>query len=864
MGGYHLVLAPPGCGKTAVLAERVVWARQHGVEFSQMACLTFTNRASRGMRERIYERMTDVEGIDDLFVGNVHRFCSQFLFQNGLVAEQAAIIDTDTSISIIADYLGEDELQVLAETKHRQRYSQIINLQHLMYQCYKGYPSHLLVHRDALPPRAFKELCLVFGLHYSQDAIVELYLHAEDYCEQHMLLSAEAQYLLNSLLVARRYETYKQQRDLIDFEDLLLFTYDFLSSYDATSSHPTIRYYSWIQVDEVQDLNPLQLAIIDQFTPRENFTVVYLGDAQQAIFSFMGAQTDTLQMLRKRCSAEGFHNFYQNYRSPEYLLNVFNAYGEHQLGISREMLPTTQNHTPKRPGDLLLYEMPTNIDEVNLVVRMVRRLYEVYPQETVAVVVAFNNDADELSAALGDLPHFKISGTDFFATPEMRLLQAHLSILAMEQNFIAWSHLFTGLRIFSSNSASRQFVHALIDHAVSPVDFLDYEGSTYVAEFTKDYAEHDFVIFDTETTGLSVFSDDVVQVAAIRVRQGKTVDELNIFIETDLPIPPMLGDVPNPLLQEYDQHPHLLHREALQTFAEFAQGSILLGHNATFDYQIMEHNMQRYAPELSMRHWPVCYDSLKLARLLWPRLKSYKLKSLLEEMKLEGHNSHLANDDIMATLSLAEACHRHAQSIVGAQLEFVSRHGKTAEKFRSLYLDLYRHAREVFFTEQDKPAMAEEMRFAYNYLQDLNCMRALPKLQYVLDYVEKELVHPGDGRSLAEQLHSHLQDLATMKEADLCGTASMTERVFVSTVHKAKGLEFDNVIVFDAVEGKYPSVYADSEAGVGEEARKFYVAISRARRRLIITSCHQAVNRWGRLFEKELTPYMDCVRKFFA
>ena len=48
-GGCHLVLAPPGCGKTAVLAERIVWAHQQGVPFSAMACLTFTNRASRGV-----------------------------------------------------------------------------------------------------------------------------------------------------------------------------------------------------------------------------------------------------------------------------------------------------------------------------------------------------------------------------------------------------------------------------------------------------------------------------------------------------------------------------------------------------------------------------------------------------------------------------------------------------------------------------------------------------------------------------------------------------------------------------------------------------------------------------------------------
>ena len=68
--GYHLVLASPGCGKTQILAERVAKAYAMGVPFSNMLCLTFTNRAARGMQERIAMRL-EVPA-DDLFVGNVH------------------------------------------------------------------------------------------------------------------------------------------------------------------------------------------------------------------------------------------------------------------------------------------------------------------------------------------------------------------------------------------------------------------------------------------------------------------------------------------------------------------------------------------------------------------------------------------------------------------------------------------------------------------------------------------------------------------------------------------------------------------------------------------------------------------------
>ena len=861
-GGYHLVLAPPGCGKTAVLAERIVWAHGRGVPFSEMACLTFTNRAARGMRERIEQRTGSSDDLDQLFVGNVHRFCSRFLFESGVVAEHAVVVDTDTSMSILADFFGDDELRVLGDTKERQRYSQVINLQHLLYQCENGYPSHLMVHRDALSSMLLKELCLAFSLPYTKDSTLEFYRHADFYLDQPVLLSRDARQLLQQMSVAAQYAAYKRHNDLLDFEDLLLYTYEAMKDGATADRHR----YSWIQVDEVQDLNPLQLAIIDLFTSRSTpSTVVYLGDAQQAIFSFMGAQTSTLDALYRRCGEAHFYNFHVNYRSPKYLLDVFNAYAEHLLNISPDLLPRTTDVTARQPGDLLVMEAETSVDEANMVAREVERIYTQCPDESIAVVVAFNSDADEVSAALNYIPHFKVSGTDVFSTPAMRTLLAHLSVVNMEHNFIAWSQLLTGLRLYSSASSSRQFVRAMMELALTPADLLDYGGqSTYLAEFVREYESRDIVVFDTETTGLDVFADDVVQLAAIKVRRGRVVDSLDLYIDTEREIPPMLGDVPNPLIEEYGRHPHLGHAEALERFADFARGCAILGHNATYDYQIMEHNMQRYAAHLSMKHkWPDYLDTLKLARLLHPRQRSYKLKDLLAQLGLTGENSHLASDDIVATQSLMVHCYDRARSIIGRQREFIARHRKTADRLCLLYADMYHQARERLYVEGDGPLLAYEISRAYGELMRVARLEALPKLPYIVNYVATDLLTPESGHSLGQQLARHLQDLTTLKEADLCGAQSMTERVFVSTVHKAKGLEFDHVIVYDAVEGKFPSSYASTHAGgAEEEARKFYVAISRARRRLVVSYCHQGISPWGRSYPRRPSPYLSAIEPF--
>ena len=63
----------------------------------------------------------------------------------------------------------------------------------------------------------------------------------------------------------------------------------------------------------------------------------------------------------------------------------------------------------------------------------------------------------------------------------------------------------------------------------------------------------------------------------------------------------------------------------------------------------------------------------------------------------------------------------------------------------------------------------------------------------------------------------------------------MADRLVVSTIHKAKGLEFDNVIVFDVTDNRFPIfAHEGNDRMMAEDARKLYVAMSRARRRLFI------------------------------
>ena len=873
--GYHLVLASPGCGKTHILAERIRYARERGVKYEDMLCLTFTNRAAREMTNRIQK----VVGGDfsELMVGNVHRFCSKFLFEQGRIPADSAIIDDEEAVSIIADYRNEDEEGVTRDFNRYKGYQTIIFFQHFIYQLEHQHPWKYYLHPESFTDddrEAVKHICASQKIEYDEQAVVNIYHHAQEYMDEANTPGLDGKtadrirVLLWKMYYANCYARYKEENHLFDFEDLLLYTYDIYRS------DPSCKRYPWIQVDEVQDLNGMQLAIIDLLTAEDNPMVMYLGDEQQAIFSFMGAKVETLTLLKMRCKGN-IHHLQRNHRSPKYLLDVFNDYAEKQLKIDRELLPLSDNDTKATSGDLRIIHSSTIEAEHKDITTEALSLYEQNKEERTAVIVSANSDADRISEAMTEagLTHFKVSGRDLFDTPDVKLLLAHLSVLSNEHNSIAWTRIMKGVHAFPSHALARRFNWKLKQLALSPSDFLLYPESCYTAEFLRAYNEEEIVVFDTETTGLNVFQDDIIEIAAIRIKGGEVVGEpLDLYIETDKPILPMLGDKENPMYAIYHEKMStgelLSPSDALRRFLAYVGTSPILGHNANYDYNIVDNNLQRYCNDTMQAHDIRCFDSLKLIRLLAPSLHSYKLESLLETFQLAGVNSHQAIDDVKATISLVRLCAEKAREKQAQQAAFIH-HPKVkpfANVLRSNYGERYLEAvnRLYQLSTDHEPALVSELSAAYNAFRLDGLINDIPRLDYILRYLRIDMLTDETvANALAPQLSQYVMDINTLKEADFCNSKSILERIYVTTVHKAKGLEFDNVIIFDAADGRYPNAYNKTKQQDEEDARKFYVAMSRAKRRLFIAYALQKVDRHGRVFNRELTPLMDSIQKYF-
>lgn len=843
------MLAPPGCGKTFILAERVIQAHAHGVDYSDMICLTFTNRASRGMRERISERTQNpVPGA--LFVGNVHRFCSNYLFDQKKVPQNSAVIDDLDAESIIT-YLAH-----LDPSEDHSRFSaEIVNYQHALAQQAAGMPARLIVHGD-------------------------------------MLAQSELPQMQRKAQLAQSYAEYKETDSLLDFEDLLEKTYLY-----ASQDQERHR-YRWIQVDEVQDLNFLQLAIIDLFAT-DDATIVFLGDEQQAIFSFVGAKLEALEELKRRC-APNLHHLGKNHRSPRYLLDVYNTYAVRQLGIDPTLLPSTDDTLQAGQQDRCVFRAcyhdlstlyhkeqlrcPTDntpcmlcqrpvADEYRLAVSLAKRYAQLEPDGRVALIVATNADAERLSRAFGDTPHFKISGIDLFATPTVQLLFSHLNIIANETCFIAWARLLYHLKVVPEYAAARNLMRQLRSYAISPTDLLMYDEGTYLHHFAQVLDNEEIVLFDTETTGLDIFNDDIIQIAAVKVRNGKYVpgSDFNIIIETNKEIPPIVGGHDNPMLEVYLNSERLSRAEGLGLFLKYCAGHVLIGHNVEFDYNILDYNCRRTLGfELGHRQR---FDTLKLIRLVQPRLRVYKLERLLETLHLEGTNSHNAIDDVMATLSLLIYCRQQAEAFLPQQRSFLAQQSVRGMVmlFRQVYRDLFLHSQQQLFAQPSSqshlPALVDELQYLYLRLLAKGVVQPVAKWQHIVDFLSVDIIDAQEAPTLRQQLDRYLVEINTLRESDICDSKSMLqfmrERFFIATAHKAKGLEFESVIIFNAVEGSYPfynNIKSNNQERIREDARRFYVALSRAKKHLCIT--YAGTNSYG--YPNKPTPFLLSIASLFT
>ncbi len=160
-------------------------------------------------------------------------------------------------------------------------------------------------------------------------------------------------------------------------------------------------------------------------------------------------------------------------------------------------------------------------------------------------------------------------------------------------------------------------------------------------------ADEEFVVFDLETTGLSPIVNEIIEIGAVKMKQGLVVDRLARFVRPQNGIPieiqRLTGILPEMVANAADID------RVLPEFMEFVGSATLVAHNAQFDTGFLRSNLIRAARQ-SLTN-PVL-DTLGLTRALLPKLKKHKLKNVAEEFSIPLENHHRAVEDAEATAAI--------------------------------------------------------------------------------------------------------------------------------------------------------------------------------------------------------------------
>jgi len=164
------------------------------------------------------------------------------------------------------------------------------------------------------------------------------------------------------------------------------------------------------------------------------------------------------------------------------------------------------------------------------------------------------------------------------------------------------------------------------------------------ARHTEDFP-HSYVIVDVETTGLSIESDRMIEIGALRIADNTVTDEYNVLIAVDTPIPEnirKLTGITNTLLQESGVD----EKAATAGFLDFASDATILSYNVRFDYGFIRAACRRHdLPTLSNKS----LDIVELARRTIFDLENYRLSTLASYFSIRAEASHRTLADCRTT-----------------------------------------------------------------------------------------------------------------------------------------------------------------------------------------------------------------------
>lgn len=360
--GPCLVLAGAGSGKTKVLTERIVNLINNGVSPFNILAITFTNKAAREMRERVYNSIE--EEANKIFIGTFHSLGLK------IVRENASVIGYSNNVTI----LDRDDVNTLIK-----RFMKELNLDTEHYPVKSILNKISFAKNEGLSPEEFDKF-------------------------------AKAPLDMASCKVYKMYESALKRSNSVDFDDLLILPLRIFKK-DKSVLEKYQEHFKYILVDEYQDTNMVQYDMCKLLASKyRNLFVV--GDMDQSIYSFRFANYMNVINFEKDNKDAKVIVLDENYRSTNNILNAANDVIKNNKERKEKNLWSS-----KGDGDKIKYIRCDNEqEEASTVVRLTKELLDKGEKPSEIAVLYRTNGQSRVfeEAFLKENIPFKIVGSYFF------------------------------------------------------------------------------------------------------------------------------------------------------------------------------------------------------------------------------------------------------------------------------------------------------------------------------------------------------------------------------------------------------------------------------------------------------------------
>ena len=382
--GHNLIIASAGTGKTSTIVGRIAHLLHTGVEPSSILLLTFTNKAAGEMIARL-ERFFPKKVVSKIESGTFHAVSYRWLkeIHPNLALKQPA------------------ELKTLFRSIYEKRNFERMNLTiqpfsaTFMYEQYSLYQNASLESFDVWFLEKYPD----------HELVMDVYLD-----------------------IAQEFEKEKIEYGFASFNDLLLR----MKAHLAEKEMP----FTEVLVDEYQDTNTLQSALIDALKPQSLFCV---GDYDQSIYAFNGANIENIATYSKRYPNAIVYTLKTNYRSTAPILSLANKVIERNERIYPKKLEVGR-HGKTHPPRLLMYN--DLFEQYQSIAQSIKHTH--VPNDQIAVIFRNNSSADGVEASLREygIACKRKGGTSFFDAKEIKFLLDVMSLLVNPKDMMAFIHVF--------------------------------------------------------------------------------------------------------------------------------------------------------------------------------------------------------------------------------------------------------------------------------------------------------------------------------------------------------------------------------------------------------------------------------------